>query len=500
MEEGEEVQHCSYSGGQTPKPLQRPNLQRCPLTGPPSPFWGRICSPASEAPSPKPQRRGEPPSGGWRQQAGADEARDGEKVGPSAEKRLDLVRDGGKSAGRTTKAQAATGRRYAMSSGHHHAASLGPGNVGLGMLWRLPLGKRRAGIAHVGSKSYRGRSLMAIAAARRNLLRGLWTAASSSVGVKADNGTLLSRLVSEPECHVKVLELKLEKLIKEGIHDCEPYSVIIRLCGETRNVTFAMRVFGCVEELGIQLNTGIFNALIDAFLSVGDLLGAVTLYETMEGIEDCKPNSATYDAFICAFSWLGSGHAMMSWYLAAKDAGFTPSIKAFESLITGFVRLNRLDDADMTFEEMNFFGIKPNFAILDVKLELLSRRKDPNWRRKKNKPEPSPAMAIPETSRVIKGPRRRPSAGEFQEFVHQSITNTSYILEFFGYPLLIPNPVTNWYQSQICPPCLPRLRVRERKQRLREMISARGWTSWKNWYAALLEISATSSNSSKVSG
>uniref|UniRef100_I1P7S7 Uncharacterized protein n=1 Tax=Oryza glaberrima TaxID=4538 RepID=I1P7S7_ORYGL len=254
---------------------------------------------------------------------------------------------------------------------------------------------------------------MAIAAARRRLWRGLTTAAAASVGVEADTSALLARLVAEPEYRVKatmeeasggssaaaafweplaaallrasspakanlVLEWKLEKLIKEGIRDCEPYSVIIRFCRETKNAEFAMKVFEFVEELGIQLNTGIFNALINAFLSVGDLLAAMTLYEAMEDIEDCKPNSATYDAFISAFSRLGSGHAMMSWYLASKDAGFTPSIKAFEYLITGFVKLDRLDDAEVVFEEMIYFEIKPNFAILEAKLELLSRRKDPN--------------------------------------------------------------------------------------------------------------------------
>ncbi|XP_006649432.1 pentatricopeptide repeat-containing protein At2g30780-like [Oryza brachyantha] len=250
---------------------------------------------------------------------------------------------------------------------------------------------------------------MAIAAARWRLWRGLTTAA---VGVEEDTGALLARLVAEPEHRVKatmeeassasapgafweplaaallrasspvkahlVLEWKLEKLVKEAIHDCEPYTVIIRYCRETKNAAFAMKVFECVEELGIQLNTGIFNALIDAFLSVGDLLAATTLYETMEDMEDCKPNSATYDAFISAFSRLGSSHAMMSWYLASKDAGFTPSIEAFESLITGFVKLNRLDDAELVFEEMICFEIKPNIAILETKLVLLSRRKDPN--------------------------------------------------------------------------------------------------------------------------
>jgi pentatricopeptide repeat protein len=172
------------------------------------------------------------------------------------------------------------------------------------------------------------------------------------------------------------LEWKLEKLLKEDIQDCEPYSRIIRFCGQTRNATFAMRVFECVEAKGIQLNTNICNALVDAFLSAGDLLSAMTLYETMESMDACSPNSATYDAFICAFSLLGSGHAMMSWYVAAKNAGFTPSIQAFESLITGFVRLNMLDDAKTVFEEMIALEIKPNSTILEASLEILSRKEE----------------------------------------------------------------------------------------------------------------------------
>ncbi|KAL6649256.1 hypothetical protein ACP70R_013480 [Stipagrostis hirtigluma subsp. patula] len=253
---------------------------------------------------------------------------------------------------------------------------------------------------------------MAIAAASRRLWRGMGTAAAAAA-LETD-GTLLARLVSEPECRVKatmeeasssashrdggfweplaaallrasspakahlVLEWKLEKLLKEGIHDCEPYSTIIRFCGETRNATLAMKVFECAEAQGIQLNTSIFNALVHAFLSVGDLLSAMTLYEEMESMEDSKPDSTTYDAFISAFSLLGSGHAMISWYVAAKNAGFTPSIQTFELLITGLIKLNMLDDAEMVFEEMNSFEIKPNFAILEAMFEMLSRRKEGN--------------------------------------------------------------------------------------------------------------------------
>ncbi|TVU48316.1 hypothetical protein EJB05_07949, partial [Eragrostis curvula] len=253
---------------------------------------------------------------------------------------------------------------------------------------------------------------MATAAARRRLWRGMATAAAA--GVSGTDATLLSLLVSIPECQVKatmekvsgsaphrdgafweplaaallrasypakanlVLEWKLEKLLKEGIRDCKPYSTIIRFCSETRNAVLAMRAIERMETKGIQLNTGIFNALVNAFLSVGDLLSAITLYETMQGMDNCKPDSTTYDAFISAFSLLGSGHPMMSWYLAAKNSGFTPSIQAFESLITGFVRLNMLDDAEMVFKEMISFEIKPNNTIMEARIEMLYKKNAAN--------------------------------------------------------------------------------------------------------------------------
>ncbi|KAM3315399.1 hypothetical protein ACQJBY_033869 [Aegilops geniculata] len=258
---------------------------------------------------------------------------------------------------------------------------------------------------------------MAVAAARRRLWRGVRTAAAATTASGEElYASLLSRLVAEPECRVKatmeeatssvphrdgafweplaaalvrasypakahlVLEWKLERLLKEGVnsYNCESYSTIIRFCGETRNAALGMRVFECAEAQGIQLNTGIFNALINTFLSVGDLLAAVTLYETMEGIEDYKPDRATYDAFISAFSRLRSGDAMMSWYLAAKNAGFVPGIQAFESLIVGFVMLNKLDDAELVFKEMVSFEMKPTCTILEAKLEVLSRTEEGN--------------------------------------------------------------------------------------------------------------------------
>ncbi|OQU93192.1 hypothetical protein SORBI_3001G497600 [Sorghum bicolor] len=196
---------------------------------------------------------------------------------------------------------------------------------------------------------------MAIAAVRRRLWRGLGTAAAAVAS--GTDGNLLARLVSEPECRVKatmeeaassgthrdgafweplaaallrassptkahlILEWELEKLLKENIQDCEPYSRIIRFCGQTRNATLAMRVFECVEAKGIQLNTNIFNALINAFLSAGDLLSAMTLYER-------------------------------------------------------FVQLNMLDDAKTIFEEMIALEIKPNSTILEASLEILYRKEE----------------------------------------------------------------------------------------------------------------------------
>ncbi|XP_020103823.1 pentatricopeptide repeat-containing protein At2g30780-like [Ananas comosus] len=181
---------------------------------------------------------------------------------------------------------------------------------------------------------------------------------------------------SAPKKAQLVLEWKLEKLLKERVLEREPYLKLISLCELSSNVQFALRVFTSMEAQGIQPNTSIFNALLTLYLSTGDIVTALSLFEIMDGKDESKPDFSTYSAFISAFSRLGDAHSMVSWYFATKKAGFSPTTRTYEYLITGLTKLGKFEDADRFFNEMLSVEILPNLSILEAKIEGLCKRKD----------------------------------------------------------------------------------------------------------------------------
>ncbi|KAG6643967.1 hypothetical protein CIPAW_08G023300 [Carya illinoinensis] len=187
---------------------------------------------------------------------------------------------------------------------------------------------------------------------------------------------LLTSLGSlSPQKAKLVLEWRLEKMLKDNVRDHDSFSELMSLCGKVQSLPLAMRVFTSMEAHGVKPTSSVFNSLIHACLSSGNLLTAQSLFEMMERSEGYKPNSETYDAFIFVFSKWGNAAAMQAWYSAKKAAGFSADIQTYESLISGFVKGRNYDGADKLFEEMKVSGIMPNIAILDNMLEVLCKRR-----------------------------------------------------------------------------------------------------------------------------
>uniref|UniRef100_A0A2N9FVV7 Pentacotripeptide-repeat region of PRORP domain-containing protein n=1 Tax=Fagus sylvatica TaxID=28930 RepID=A0A2N9FVV7_FAGSY len=134
----------------------------------------------------------------------------------------------------------------------------------------------------------------------------------------------------------QVLEWRLEKMLEENVRDHDSFSELMYLCGKVQNLPLAMRVFTSMEAHGVKPTSSLFNSLINACLSSGNVMTAHSLFEIMESSEGYKPNSDTYDAFISGFSKLGNADAMQAWYSAKKAAGFSADLQTYESLISGF--------------------------------------------------------------------------------------------------------------------------------------------------------------------
>ncbi|KAA8525298.1 hypothetical protein F0562_007153 [Nyssa sinensis] len=180
---------------------------------------------------------------------------------------------------------------------------------------------------------------------------------------------------SSPQKARLVLEWRLEKMLKDDVRDHERYSELIYLYGKVQNVESAMRVFTSMEAHGIKPISAVFNALIVACLSSGNVITALSLFEIMENSEGYKPNSDTYNAFILVYAKLGNDKAVQAWYSAKKAAGFSADLQSYESLISGCVKFKNFEGADRFYEEMMLSGFVPNVPILESMLVGLCERR-----------------------------------------------------------------------------------------------------------------------------
>ncbi|XP_020411417.1 pentatricopeptide repeat-containing protein At2g32630 [Prunus persica] len=173
----------------------------------------------------------------------------------------------------------------------------------------------------------------------------------------------------------QVLEWKLENLLEENEKDHDRYSELISLCGKIQNLPLAMQVFTSMGANGIKPTSAIFNSLVHACFSSGNVLTTFSLFEIMESSEGFKPNSDTYDAFMSAFSKLGKADSVQAWYSAKKAAGFSSDVQTYQTLISGCIKSNNFKLADWFYEEMVLSGLMPNLPILENMLEGLCKRR-----------------------------------------------------------------------------------------------------------------------------
>ncbi|KAK2965723.1 hypothetical protein RJ640_025449, partial [Escallonia rubra] len=172
------------------------------------------------------------------------------------------------------------------------------------------------------------------------------------------------RSSSTPQKAQLVLQWRLEKLLKDNVQNSDCYAELIYLCGKIQDIPIALRVFASMEYHGIKPTSAVFNTLISACLSSGNVITALSLFETMESSEAYKPNSDTYNAFMSAYANWGNIKAIQAWYSARKASGFSADLQTYESLILGCIKSKNYNDANSFYKEMMLAGVMPNVFIL----------------------------------------------------------------------------------------------------------------------------------------
>ncbi|WCJ29815.1 hypothetical protein M5689_011422 [Euphorbia peplus] len=191
------------------------------------------------------------------------------------------------------------------------------------------------------------------------------------------NALVTALTSSSPDKARLVLEWRLDSMLKDNEIGHHHYSNLISLCANIHNVSLALRIFTCMENIGVKPTSDVFNSLIRVCLSSPrDVITALSLFEIMQNSRTYRPNSQTYDSFVFGFSNLGDVAKAQSWLTAKKAAGFLLNLHNYESIVSVCVRKKDFDTAERYYGEMMSVGVIPSVMILEYMLEVLCKRRN----------------------------------------------------------------------------------------------------------------------------
>ncbi|ONK66118.1 uncharacterized protein A4U43_C06F4330 [Asparagus officinalis] len=126
------------------------------------------------------------------------------------------------------------------------------------------------------------------------------------------------------------------------------------------------------EQLGLQIfapDTCSFNSVINACCRVGDVDGAFGFFKRM-GEFGCVADTITHNVLIdglCKANMVDRGCDILRG--VSLDGSCLLNVKSYTSVISGFCKLGRMEEANKVFEEMVESGIKPSRITYNVLID-----------------------------------------------------------------------------------------------------------------------------------
>ncbi|XP_051137213.1 pentatricopeptide repeat-containing protein At2g48000-like [Andrographis paniculata] len=181
---------------------------------------------------------------------------------------------------------------------------------------------------------------------------------------------------SAPQKANLVIEWKLEKLTKGNNQNQESYAQLIFLCEKIRNLPIALLIFTSMEAQGVAPTTSVFNALVSASLSSGNLLTALSLFEIMKNSEGYQPDADTYNHFISAYANMGNKNAVEDWVVTKESSGFpVDDVQTYGFLIRCCIKSKNFEDSERYYNEILLAGLMPNESIFHDMLLMFCQKK-----------------------------------------------------------------------------------------------------------------------------
>lgn len=156
-----------------------------------------------------------------------------------------------------------------------------------------------------------------------------------------------------------IVDCLLSEMHERGIQvDTWLFNQIIECYSSCHDAEGALKIFGKMEEMGTQPNAVVYTGMIDVLMREGMYQRAMEVYGQMLQAGH-EPNNFTYSVLINGLGIAGkaeAGHKLLSIML---KHGYQPNVITYTALIGGYEKLGKLSNALEVFKEMQAAGIEP---------------------------------------------------------------------------------------------------------------------------------------------
>eukprot|EP01018_Ginkgo_biloba_P003662 Gb_17291 [translate_table: standard] len=151
------------------------------------------------------------------------------------------------------------------------------------------------------------------------------------------------------------------------------FSALIRAYGKARWPDDALEYFAKMKEEGWELDNVLYNILLSMCADMGLVDEALGLFDEMSKSENCKPDNWSYTPMIHIYARVGQVIEAEKMLTKMLEAGYSPNVFVFTSLIQGYGKSKRYDDVVRTFDRLLEAELSPDDRLCGCLLSVLTR-------------------------------------------------------------------------------------------------------------------------------
>merc|ERR1719240_1693083 len=145
----------------------------------------------------------------------------------------------------------------------------------------------------------------------------------------------------------------------------------IRSCGQEKDLQEAVRVFNNLKQSGVQMNSMIYNCLIDACVQCGDVRAALGYFEQMKQLNFV--GTVSYNTMVKAYlSWnqVEQAQALLK---EMSRRGLPPNKVTYNELLDARVTAKDRRGMWSVVDDMQASGVAPSPATCSILLKALTQ-------------------------------------------------------------------------------------------------------------------------------